>query len=226
MAWNCSASTESIETLVSVTDEGQAHTGFLSTHGLVLSAQGSTVVGLWNLVDGEVLCVDCRREFGLEGSADTTELVPDNATEEGMLLDLSATSKTTQAVIGITNQTINVSKDFSTSRPWKNLPADEVLCLGANLLVRGEVQVSWPIDNLAVGIVRLLCAERRPADQTFEHDCANTPPIAAVVVALSTEDFGSDVIGGTNSRVCKLTARLAPGVDLMAVADSQLNLVE
>jgi hypothetical protein len=105
MAWNCSASTESIETLVSVTDEWQAHAGFLSTHGLVLSAQGRAVVGLRNLVDGEVLCVYCRRELGLEGSADTTELVPDNATEKRMLLNLSATSQATQAVIGVTNQT-------------------------------------------------------------------------------------------------------------------------
>ena len=58
-AEDCSASTESIETLVRVADEGQAHTGFLSAHGLVLSTQSSAVVRLRNLVDGEVLCVDC-----------------------------------------------------------------------------------------------------------------------------------------------------------------------
>ena len=101
-----------------------------------------------------------------------------------------------------------------------------MLCLRANLLVGREVQVSGPVDDLAVGVVRLLCAEWRPSDQTFEHDCANTPPITAVVVALAAEDFRGDVVGGTNGRVCELAAGLAPGVDLMAVADSQLNLVE
>lgn len=109
-AQDCSGSTESIETLVSVANEGQAHTGFLSTHGLVLSTQSSAVVGLWNLIDGEVLCVDCRRKLGLEGSADTTKLIPDHTVEEGMLLDLSATSKATEAVVGITDQTVEVSK--------------------------------------------------------------------------------------------------------------------
>lgn len=107
----CSGSTESIETLVGVADEGQAHAGFLSTHGLVLSAQSSAIVRLWNLVDGKVLCVNCRRKLGLEGSADTTKLVPDNTTEEGMLLDLGATSKATKTVVGITNQATIVSKN-------------------------------------------------------------------------------------------------------------------
>ena len=146
--------------------------------------------------------------------------------EEGMLLDLGATSKATQAVIGITDQTVQVSKNVQTRGRQINLPADEVLRLRANLLVRREVQVSRPVDNLAVGIVGFLCAEWRPSDQTFEHDGANTPPVAAVVVALATENLGSDVIGSTNGRVCELTAGLAPGVDLMTVADSQLNLVE
>lgn len=221
-----SGSTESIETLVRVADEGQAHTGFLSTHGLVLSTQSSAVVGLRDLVDGEVLCIDCRRKFGLEGSTDTAKLIPDNAMEEGMLLDLSATSKATKAVVGITDQTIQVSKNVWTCGRWENLPADEVLCLRTNLLIRREVQVSRPIDDLAVGVMGFLCTEWGPSDQTLEHDGADTPPIAAVVVALATEDFGSDVIGSTNGRVCELAAGLAPGVDLMTVADSQLNLVE
>ena len=88
------------------------------------------------------------------------------------------------------------------------------------------MQGSGPVDNLAISIVVFLCTEWRPSDQTFEHDGANTPPIAAVVVALATEDLGSDVIGSTNGRVCELATGLSPGVDLMTVADSQLNLVE
>lgn len=107
-----------------------------------------------------------------------------------------------------------------------DLPADKVLGLGTDLLVGRKVQVSGPVDNLAVCVVRLLGAERRPANKTLEHDGAHTPPIAAVVVALAAEDFGSNVVRGTDGRVSELAARLAPGVDLVAVTHRQLNLVK
>lgn len=58
--FSSSTTTESIETLVRVTNEGQAHAGFLSTHCLILSTKRSAVVRLRNLVDREVLCVDSR----------------------------------------------------------------------------------------------------------------------------------------------------------------------
>lgn len=88
------------------------------------------------------------------------------------------------------------------------------------------MQVSWPVDNLAVCIVRFLCTERRPSNETFEHNSTYTPPVAAVVITLATEDLGSDVIRGADSRVCELATRFAPGVYLVSVADSQLDLVE
>lgn len=87
------------------------------------------------------------------------------------------------------------------------------------------MQVTRPVDNLAVRVVWLLSAERRPADQTLEHDCAYRPPITAVVVTLTAEDLRRDVVGCTDGRVGELSTRLTPCVDLGTVADSQLNLV-
>ena len=101
-----------------------------------------------------------------------------------------------------------------------------MLRLGTQLLIRREGEVSRPIDDLAVGVVRLLSTERRPADEALEHDSAHTPPVTALVVALATEDLGGDVIRGTNSRVSQLPARLAPGVDLVAIRYRQLNLID
>lgn len=83
-----------------------------------------------------------------------------------------------------------------------------------------------PVDNFAVRIVGLFGAEGRPADQTLEHDGANTPPIACIVVAASAEDFRGDVIGSSDSRVGELTSALTPCVDLVAVGYCKLDLVD
>lgn len=48
--------------------------------------------------------------------------------------------------------------------------SDEILRLATQSYILREVQLILPIDNLAVRIVRILRAERRVADQTFEHD--------------------------------------------------------
>jgi len=101
-----------------------------------------------------------------------------------------------------------------------------VLSLCSQRLVRREGQVSRPVDNLAVGVVRLLGTEWRPANQALEHDGAHTPPVASLVVTLATEDLGSNVIRCADSRVCELPTRLAPGVDLVAVRYRKLNLVD
>ena len=71
----------------------------------------------------------------------------------------------------------------------------------------------------------LLCAEWWPADETFEHDGTDRPPIATEVVSLAAEDLWCDVVGCTNSGVGQLATRLSPSVDLCAVADGQLNLI-
>ena len=52
----------------------------------------STVVGLRDLVDREVLCVDSRLQLGLEWSADAAQLIPDHTAEEWMLLNFGTTT--------------------------------------------------------------------------------------------------------------------------------------
>lgn len=88
------------------------------------------------------------------------------------------------------------------------------------------MQVARPVDNLTVCVMWLLGAERWPSDKTLEHDCAHGPPITTIVVTLTTENLGRDVVGSTHSGVSELTTGLPPCVDLCAVADCQLNLIE
>jgi len=88
------------------------------------------------------------------------------------------------------------------------------------------MQIPWPIDDLTIRIMRLLGAERRPSNQAFKHNRSHTPPIASEIITLPTKDFGSDVIGRTHRRVGELSTRFTPGIDLRAVADCQLDLVE
>lgn len=83
-----------------------------------------------------------------------------------------------------------------------------------------------PVDNLAIRLVRLVGTERGPANQALEHDGANGPPIAAVVVTPATEDLRGDVVGRSDRRIGKLTTGLSPFVDLSAVANSELDLVK
>lgn len=93
-------------------------------------------------------------------------------------------------------------------------------------LLGREVEMTRPLDDLAVGVVRLLSAEWWPADETFEHDRSHGPPVAGEVVTPTGEDFGGDVVGSTHGGVSELPTRLAPGVDLVAVADCELDLIE
>lgn len=51
---------ESIEPLISIPNERQTHTRLLAAHGLILRPESSTVIRLWDLVDGEILRVDGR----------------------------------------------------------------------------------------------------------------------------------------------------------------------
>ena len=74
------------------------------------------------------------------------------------------------------------------------MPSNEMLRLRSELLVGREVQVTRPVNDLPIRIVRLLRAERWPADQALEHDRSNTPPITPEVVTLPGEDFRSNVI--------------------------------
>ena len=72
----------------------------------------------------------------------------------------------------------------------------------------------------------LFSAERRPTNQTFEHDCSYRPPIAAERVPLPAKDLRGNVIRGPHRRVRHDTARFAPGVNLAPVADCEINLIQ
>lgn len=182
---------------------------------------------MWDLVNGEVLGVNGGLQLGLEGSANAAELVPLNTAEEGVVFDLLGAERATETVFSVADQTKLVSIELAHGQGrGDGLPSDKVLSFGTNLLIGREVQVSGPIDNLPVSVMGLLGTEWRPADQTLKHDGTNTPPIATVVIALTGEDFRGNVIRSSDSGVGKLTTRFAPSVDLIAVADSQLDLVD
>ncbi len=105
-------------------------------------------------------------------------------------------------------------------------PSDQMFGLRRQLNILGKIQRILPRDNLPIRIVRILGAKRRPTDEALEHDGAQRPPIAFVRVALAAEDLGRDVIGRADGRVGHDAAGFAPGVDLGAVADGEVDLVE
>ena len=43
---------------------------------------------------------------------------------------------------------------------------------------------------------------------------------------MATEDLGSNIIGGANSRICHDSSRLSPVIDCATIADSEVDLVE
>lgn len=52
------------------------------------------------------------------------------------------------------------------------IPSYEMFGHSADLDIVGEVEGLLPADNLPVDVLPVFCAERRPADETFEHDGA------------------------------------------------------
>ena len=83
-----------------------------------------------------------------------------------------------------------------------------------------------PVDDFLVGLSAVFGAEGWPADQAFEHDGADAPPVAAECVALPAEDLGGDVVWGADGGVGHHAAGLAPHVYLGAVADGEIDLIE
>lgn len=87
-----------VEPLKGISNEGQAHlrTLLYNTYGLrrlhLLRLKQSRVIGLIDLVRGEVCRVDIAGEAWLERSSDTSERVEFDATEEGVALDLMSTT--------------------------------------------------------------------------------------------------------------------------------------
>lgn len=101
-----------------------------------------------------------------------------------------------------------------------------MLGLGPKLNVLGEIQRFLPRYNLAVRIMRILRTERRPTDNTLEHDGAQRPPITFVGVPLTAKDLGRDVIRRSDCRVGHDAPRFTPRVDLSAVAHCEVDLIE
>jgi hypothetical protein len=83
---------ESIEALVCVTDEGQAGGVLVLSRLRSLCPVSSAVVVLVNLVNREVLCINVRLQFGLERCTDASQTIPRDTTEERMLLDFAGTT--------------------------------------------------------------------------------------------------------------------------------------
>lgn len=109
---------------------------------------------------------------------------------------------------------------------WVDLLSNKGLRFTTKWNVVREHESIRPIDNLPVSVMCLFGAERRPTNQTFEHDCSYRPPIAAERITLSAKDLRRNVIRGPHRRVGHDTARFAPGVDLPAVADCEVDLVQ
>ena len=108
----------------------------------------------------------------------------------------------------------------------KDVPPDQMLGLSSQLNIAREVEGVAPVDDLAVGVVRIVGAERRPTDQTLEHDGAQTPPVAAEAVAVAAEDLRGDIVRRAHGRVRHDPTGLTPGVNRGPVADRQVYLVQ
>lgn len=98
-----------VEALEGVSNKWQAHLGrFLRLaprgRGLgLLSLEHCGVVGLIDLVGGEIGGVNSTGKTGLEGSADPAERVKFDAAEEGVALDLMRAA-TTETVLGVDDE--------------------------------------------------------------------------------------------------------------------------
>lgn len=101
---------EGIEGLIGVADEWQTHLGFLRVrHGTGLSTVDRAGILLRNFINREVRHINVRAEARLEGSTDAAQLVPNNTSEEGVVLDLRRTSVLTtfaaNTVVWVTQET-------------------------------------------------------------------------------------------------------------------------
>lgn len=100
-------SLESVEGLVGVSDEGQAHLRFLGVrHGTSLGTVNGAGILLRNLVNREVRHINIRAETGLKWRANVAQLLPDHTAEEGVVLNLGSTAVLTtlasDTVLGVT----------------------------------------------------------------------------------------------------------------------------
>ena len=106
-----SRSLESVESLVRISDEGQAHLRSLFVgYVLRLLPVCSAVVFLWDLFNREIADVDVRGKLGFKGCSDLAKLLPNYAGEERVLLNGTGPTMSSaifaQSIIGITEETM------------------------------------------------------------------------------------------------------------------------
>ena len=78
----------------------------------------------------------------------------------------------------------------------------EILRFATEVHVVWEGQVVLPLNDLLICLVSRFRTEWWVADEAFEHDGAQRPPVAFVAVTLLVEDFWCDVVGCANGGVC------------------------
>ena len=193
---------KSVESFVGVADEWQTHFGILLRwNSLCLALMNGSVVFLGDFVNWEIADIHIRRKLGLKWSSDATKLVPDDAFEEWMLLDLRSSivcstifPKTVTCIAEKAKQQISArsNKDRDDS------PSDHVLRLATQNKFIRKVQGLPPIDNLPVRVMSILCTEWWPSNKTFKHDGSHRPPVTEVSIPLVQEDLGGNVVRGTH----------------------------
>ncbi len=107
------AALESVEGLVGVANEGQAHLGFLRVwHGAGLGTVNGTGILLGDLINREVRHIDVGTETRLERRTNAPKLLPHDAAEEWMVLDLSCAAMlaalAADAVLRITQEAVTL----------------------------------------------------------------------------------------------------------------------
>jgi len=133
------------------------------------SPQQRSVVGLVDLVSGEVGCVDVRCQSRLERCPNPTEAIKLDTTEERMALDFMSTAPT-KTILRVADETKRLlAHSQNQTRAYQ--PPDQGLGLHAQLDVVGEVERLPPVHNFAVRVMTILSTEGRPSNQTFEHNC-------------------------------------------------------
>ena len=150
-----------------------------------------------------------------EGGIDVPDGVPVDTVKEGVSLDLV----NVQTSVRVAQKSVRrrYQHEFlSIDAPGHDLPPNHTLCLTAEVNVIRDLQVIFPLNDLLVGLMRTLRAERRVAcktisgsagltlitvslshppltDETLVHDRSQGPPITLLSVTFLQKDLGGDL---------------------------------
>ena len=138
----------------------------------------------------EVLITDLRGDLRYVRRRHLPDSVPVDAFEEWVRLDL-IDSISAQSRFGVANQSFqDVGRCLRQVSLWRHL---EGLA---------------PVHDLLAGDRRFIGEERRVANEHFEEDAADGPPVDRLIVALLPKHFWSDVIRRADGGECKLSRPL------------------